>query len=114
HLRADEDARAGDIELIEDRVATASAARAVTIDAHHGHLREALLEDFLEALGALALWRQRRAGAGRAGARHALLGTAVMATQARRAAVQGQRPVTTRAVRTPAAGMAEQHRRVTA
>ena len=114
HLCADEDARPGTIESLKDRIAAGPAARAVAIDAQHRHLRKMLLEDFLETFGALTLGCQcgtRALGAGRRHARHS--GT-MMAAQAGCITMQGQRPIATRALRAPAAGMTEQHRRIAA
>ncbi len=94
-----------------ERVATTGG---FAVHAQHRHLRELCDQRFLQPLGALALRLQVGGAASGAGDWQALTVVAVVADQLAPARVQGQRAIAARAPGMPAAGVAQQHRRVAA
>jgi hypothetical protein len=115
HLRADQDRRFGVVaQAVQQLLEAVAAAGGLAVDAQHGHAGEVRDQGFLQPFGALALWLQLGAAAGGAGGGHRGAVVAVVADQHAAAGVQGHRAFAARAVGVPAAGVAQQHRRVAA
>ena len=117
-LGADQDA--GPVTQFGQQFRQAVAAGGgAAVEAQHRPLREAFGQQFLQPFGTHALRLQGQAGAGRAGQRPRLAVAAVVADQAPATGVHGQRRAlgrgaAARALRAPAAVVAQQHRGVAA
>src|SRR6185295_8912472 len=85
---------------------------AVPIDADDARLRIAQRERFFDALRAASHWLEVDVAAGRAGARHAFLGAAVVTAQAPVPGMQDEVRRAAAAARRPAARLAGKHRRI--
>ena len=113
HLRADQDAGRAAVHAIQHALHRAARRRGVAVQPGEGRGREQPGQSLLHALGTLA-HRVQGLPAAPAGQGHALHGAAVMAAQLRRTPVQRHVRIAMRAGGHPAAGAAEQRRRVAA
>ena len=113
HLSTDQDARFAAMDSVEHRLNGTAARGAVPIQARQGRVGKEARQGFLDAFGSLSD-RQQRLPAIAANGGYRRLRTAVMAAKLPRAAMQSHARIAVRAGSDPAAGIAEQGRRIAA